>query len=162
MRTSGLFILCMTVIACDVSPVPIAPVGEAPFDSALLGVWHTLDPDSGEIESGSLTVLEFRAPEYYIELLEDNELSDIVRARGFITRIGNVTFMNADELTMKPRGYTFYRYSLAGDTLIVAAVSEASQKFTTSDELRAFMVRNLDTDSLYGESARFVRVKAED
>ena len=158
MRTSRLSIVCMTILAaCDVSPVPIAPLAEAPFDSALLGVWQAPNPES-QGDSGTITVLEFRAPEYYIEIPEGGGM-DVIRARGFITRIGGVSFMNADELTSKPRGYTFYRYSFAGDTLVVRSVSEASQKFTSSEELRAFLVSNLDTDSLYEDAVRFVRVK---
>jgi hypothetical protein len=159
MRTSRLCIVCMTVLAaCDVSPVPIAPLAEAPFDSALLGVWQAPNPDSPG-DSATIKVLEFRAPEYYIEIPSDGE-ADIIRARGFITRIGDVSFMNADELTGKPRGYTFYRYSLAGDTLVVRSVSEASQKFASSEDVRAFLVSNLDADSLYEDPVRLVRVKA--
>jgi hypothetical protein len=159
MRTSKLSIVCMTILAaCDVSPVPIAPLAEAPFDSALLGVWQAPNPDSPG-DSGTITVLEFRAPEYYIEVPSEGGALDIIRARGFITRIGDVSFMNADELTGKPRGYTFYRYSLAGDTLVVRSVSEASQKFESSEDLRAFLVSNLDADSLYEDPVRLMRVK---
>ena len=167
MRTSNLAIACIAIAgACNVSPVPIAPLAEAPFDSALLGVWEAPDADSYG-DTATMTILEYRTPEYYIEIVNEADLAsqgdfnlfDVVRARAFITRIGDVTFMNADELTGNPRGYTFYRYSIAGDTLIVTGVAEASQKFTSSQELRAFLASNLDTDSLYNDTVRFVKAK---
>lgn len=159
MRTASLSIACMAIVAaCNVSPVPIAPLTEAPFDTALIGVWEAPDPHSSG-DTMTMTVLEYRAPEYYIEILNEKDHSDIVRARGFISRIGDVTFMNADELTSKPRGYTFYRYSIAGDTLVVRGVAEASRKFTASEDLRDFLVGNLQSDSLYDDTARFVKVK---
>jgi len=160
MRTFLLVVTCTLLAgACHKSAVPIAPVSAAPFDSSVTGIWQELGPDSVV-----LSVFEFRAPEYFVELNTPAGRSPLdakeppFRARAFITRVGGSTFINIDELTGRPRAYSFYRFEVKGDTLVGYELNEAAHKFASSQELTAFLSAHLDDPSIYSEPVRFRRV----
>lgn len=144
---------------CNTSAVPIADVAAAPFDSTLVGIW------AGNIESAvpdTLIIYEFRRPEYYIEVVPQNDKEERMRTRGYISAIDATRFMNVKELSPKPAGYTFYSFDVRNDTLVVRMLSDASTKFTSSAELRGYLAANLKNAALYEEQTlRFWRVKLD-
>lgn len=150
---------CVVVVgACNTSPVPVGTVAEAPFDSALIGVW------AANIESpapDTMIIMEFSAPEYYVELIPSNKADNRARARAYISRVGDLLVMNARELSFKPAGYTFYEFSVRNDTLTVYALSDASTKFESSAELRAWLHANRKSSDFHdGKPVSFWRVRA--
>lgn len=144
---------------CNTSAVPIADVTAADFDSALVGVW------AGNIESAvpdTLIILEFRRPEYYIEVVPQDGKEERMRTRGFISVVDAARFMNVKELSPKPAGYTFYNFDVRNDTLVVRLLTDASTKFTSSADLRGYLEANLKSPALYEEQTlRFWRVKLD-
>lgn len=158
--------LAVLLCACEQSVVPIDTVAGAPFDSSLVGTWRQIDSVQTPGDNAAMTVLsvlEYRAPEYFIEVDDSAGISPLdhdprLRARAFITRVGGASFMNVEDLTSSPRSFTLYRYTMRSDTLSVRALTKAAHRFTTSADLRRFIITNMEADSLYEDSVRFTRV----
>ena len=160
MKSFNLVVLfAASVCACNQSVVPIDTLANAPADSAIVGVWESLDGDSTIV-----SVFEFRAPEYYVEINTVEGTSPlnwddpILRARAFITRLDGENFVNIDGLDGKPRGYALYRFELHGDTLIAVELAEEVHKFTTSRELQAHLHSHLRDPAIYKDTIRLRRV----
>lgn len=144
---------------CPTSPAPISNVAQAPFDQALVGKWAA----TGKNDDGdTLVVLEFRSPEYYVEYADPTPgkpAEPPFRGRAYISKIGGASIMNVQELSVGKSGYMFYRFRIAGDTLVVNGFKDAVYKFHSTAELRRYLARNVASGSLYDEDARFIRVR---
>jgi hypothetical protein len=159
MKTLSIVALCTWAgLGCQTSPVPLAAPSEFEFRPELLGAWESRDDATPD----TLFVIGFNSGEYYVELHTQLEGPVTWRARAFITRVAGADFMNVQELGMKPTGYLFYRFALAGDTLAVTTLKHWPDTVKTSEHARSLITESLASDTMYEDAARYVRLRMED
>lgn len=133
------------------SAIPLSPCDKALLDSRLAGTWIS-QPTETEQDRGTLIFYTFNEHEYVIDSSEEGESKhDIYRA--YITKVGDSTFLNVQELNPNTtqRLWYFVNYIFTGDALSLRLVDEKifTDKPTSSKSLYRFLKKNLNHKELY-------------
>ena len=152
--------LMLSLCGCYVSKVPMASSANSDLDPNLIGKWEKIvtEKDPTPVE---MLVLQFNDNEYYAEYRDANEL---LRFRAYIVRVGEVPFINVQNIEGDERSFIFVRYSVGEDgvlTLRELSNDFVKSEFETSEKLYDFIKNNLKEDQLYDETGRFKRTTAD-
>jgi hypothetical protein len=144
------------IVGCYQSPVPISTNAE-PFDAALGGTWAPVDGDSDDW----LAVLQFDNGYYYVEQPWDFVTADTtrLRARAYLTRVADATFVNVQDIQGEDRSYSFFRLAWHADSTISLTPLKSMPKFSSSEDLQRFLRVHLSDSSIYDEETRFTKVR---
>lgn len=151
---AGLILLLFTLLAgCPLSSdTPLSSPGSAAPDPALVGTWKITDPETGEVNQ--IRILVFNDHEM-VAVAPEPDSGKVSTMRVFPTRVGAQTFLNIQELGSDRPDWMFARYRFDNGELRMTIVDDElfkDRKFATSDELRAFVARNLADPRLYASS----------
>ena len=128
---------------------PLSDPATASPDPALVGTWRSVDPESAE--TTLLTILVFNSHEMVAVAPEpDRGRTSVMRL--FTTKVGAETFLNAQDVGSDDSSWFLANYRVEKDTLRMKIVDDGLFKdrtFGSSDELRAFVGRNLSNPRLY-------------
>lgn len=148
MLASGLILLMMTGCPYE-SPVPLGDACQSVIDPALPGTW--VIPASGRVHD-TLVFMKFSSHEYYIEDASAGRNSQpmVNRARGFVTVINGVKFLNFIELNDSAK-YLFFKYKVMNDRMVVWSPSDnfIKQEFSSEAEIVAYFIRNMEKDGFF-------------
>jgi hypothetical protein len=129
------------------SEFPLGSSAEAIADPELLGVWHTAADSE---ENFSLTMSRSGGAELLITADSPGEESESYMA--FVSAVGGEFFLNIQDAPETGQWY-FANYRLLGERLLLRLVDDVlfePQSFASPEDLRAFLLENLDNPGLYG------------
>jgi len=147
------------------SKVPLTSSENAQIDARLLGQWVGLESEPREVNGSSaenkhddqselqhIRLVRFNQREYVLTS-DDKEGCKVLRA--YITAIGEVTFINIQELD-EERTFLFCRYSFSDDDIltlefVAKGLFEKIDEMTDSDALYEFFKKNLDNPQFYSK-----------
>ncbi len=154
-------LLALAVTGCYESRVPMASGSNAALDPRLLGSWVRVTAGQG---ADSLLFLEFDSHQYYAAYRASGDPLPS-HFRVYLVAVGEAPFLNAQDIGQreaKKRTYFFFRYELAGDSLLtLRMVSDRllKPKPSTSKELTEFLRKNLTDPQLYEQPEKFRRLR---
>lgn len=153
---SSLLVLCVISSACYESPVPISTQA-VPYDHALVGTWQ-----SAEDTDDRMSVLQFDNGYYYVEMPWELGAADTtrLRARAYLSNVDGTEFVNVQDIQGEDRAYTFFRLTRHPDNSISLVPLKDLPKFTTSDQLEAYLRSHLRDRAIYDNEARFTKVSS--
>lgn len=161
---AGLWLLLLAA-GCYTSPVPIAPLDEAPRVVGISGEWLEVDTsqDPGEAPTHVTIATSDDVLFSIVAASSDPTQTDTLRFEGFATRLGEDVFGNLKVVGEKIDQYLLIRFVvLDPDSVRVELVSDAlmTQNPATSDALRMFLLSHAGNPELFEEEVTyFVRVK---
>jgi hypothetical protein len=148
-----LFLGLAVLAGCPLSSdTPLSDPAAAQPDPGLVGTWKSTDPETGEVNE--IKILAFNEHEM-VAVAPESDAGKVSAMRLFPTRIGTETFLNIQELGSGDHGWVFARYRIDNDRLRMTIVDDElfrDRRFASSDELRAFVARNLGDPRLYASN----------
>ncbi len=152
--------LCLGVLGCYDSAVPLSGDKGTSFDQRLVRNWVQV-PEEGKKTEYNLAVYRFHDNDYFVIWSKEGKSKYTVFTRGFITDINGAKFMNIQDITseeVKDRNYCFFRYEIDEQgNLVVQYIDKDSSlleddEFTTSKQLNEFVKKNKDNEKLYNKT----------
>jgi len=144
----GLILIILTGCPYE-SSVPLGDACKSVVDPALLGTW--VIPASGRVRD-TLVFLKFNDHEYYIEDASTgrNGPPIVNRARGFVTTLEGMNFLNFIELTDSAK-YFFFKYRMTNDRMVIWSPSDdfIKQEFGSEAEIVRFFRQNMERDGFF-------------
>lgn len=142
LQFSVLVTLMLVLTACPYSSEnPIDAKASVKIDDKLLGQWE--NKSSSDYLYTVSKVDDFN---YKIEK-KSNSSGDITTYKGFISTIDGTKFMNIyEETTSETKTYYFYKIEIStsgGKATFVPVTENITEKFTSSDELKAFFKKHM-------------------
>ena len=146
--------VAMVLCGCPlVSEHPLSDPTTAVIDEALLGVWKTQDPESGEWRQLTFQSLD----EHGLVAFTPADKADAVDSfRVFTTEMDGVRFLNIRELGTGTSGWYFLRYVIDGRKLVLTLIDDGlfqDRIFTGSADLYEFVHQNISDPRLYASKS---------
>ncbi len=142
------------------SKIPIGKLSTAKIDYRLVATW---EKDMGELpisESEFIEFVPFNDREYVVCTPEPGGVN---LARAFIVKIGNLSFLNIQDLSDSEKNYVFCRYEISekGELILDFVTDTLFEKIKprSSRKLNKFIKKNLNNPKLFDMEMRFVLTK---
>lgn len=152
-RLSALICCSLLLFGCPYeSKVPISKP-KFPPDNSLIGKWVEKGQNKEEY------TVSIDGYEYKIEGKEIKS-GNTENYKGFITEVKGVRFFNIYEKGADEISYALYKIETGNNTITLKGISEKiTDKFTTSNDLKAFIEKNMGSATFYDpkEEMTFVR-----
>lgn len=137
-------------------------------DIALLGRWEDATGSTSFSSEKPVYVVTKKSDYVYaIETTsydlnsETNEYEkNVTYYEGHVSLINDTKFLNVKQISSEIEGDSYYIYKMevAGNNCILSEVSSCiEKKFSSSSELKAFLLKNIDNELLFSGSATFFR-----
>lgn len=164
-----LFIIAIATTGCPYQSVQPVDVPNVKVDIALLGRWEDATGSTSFGSEKAVYVVTKKSEYIYgIETTsydlnpETNEYDKSVTVyEGHVSLINDSKFLNVKQVSPMQDGevlYYIYKMEVAGNNCILSEVSSCiDKKFSTSSELKGFLLKNLDNELLFSGSATFFR-----
>lgn len=139
---------------------PLSNPSDSVIDTNYIGFWESIDKTSAQAFSG-VNINAFNEHEYFIEMMMKAKSGLMLQNfRAFSTTINNQKFLSIQEIGSKPT-FNFYKYSLANDTLKVAAISDnvLKKQLNNKEELISFIQKNINDSNFFVEEQTFIKKK---
>jgi len=164
-----LIIIALTTTGCPYQSTQPVDAPSVKVDIALLGRWEdATGSTSFNTEKPVYVVTKKSEYVYAIETtsfdfnVETNEYDkNVTFYEGHVSLINDTKFLNVKQISPMQEGdaqYYIYKMEVAGNNCILSEVSSCIDKtFSSSAELKAFLLKNLDNELLFSGSATFFR-----
>jgi len=151
--TALLFLAVSLLAGCPlVSDTPLSDPRSAVTDPGLIGTWRAVDPETGEAH---VLRIERFDEHGMVGVAQEADPQKTSIMRLFPTRVGPEAFLSIQELGHEATGWYLARYRLENGALRLKLVDDElfkDRRFSSSDELRAFVARNLADPRLYASA----------
>ncbi len=131
------------------SKLPLDSADKGKVDKALVGKWEEKESED------YIWKCEIEGNQYHItkKSTEDAEAEPTIYT-GFLTDVNGVQFLNVSEQTYdSDKMYMLYRMEMKGDDRVKfrAVTDNITEEFTTSEELKAFVKKNMELTFFYNK-----------
>ncbi len=158
----GLFVLfAFTIIftGCPYqSTIPIDDTPEISVDSKLIGNWGTSNTSYYKVSKKSNYLYSI----IYVEL-DSNGIEEISsKYEGYLSKIGNVTYLNLKDLdeTNSEGKYYIYKFEFENGNIILTGVTPyIKEDFSDSKELKKFFKKNQDNSYFFMDPVEYRKIR---
>lgn len=152
----GLLCSCLVLWGCPLNTeVPISQQA-VPVDSRIIGKYVTI-PTADDYE---YIISKASATEYKIEK-KSVKTEDVTVYKAFLSEVNNVKFLNLYENGSTTPTYYIFKLNINADKTVdlVGLTDNIREKFKTSDELKAFIAKNMDLSFFYDKDESHYKKK---
>lgn len=154
MRTVNIAVLAgalsMVLMGCPYeSKLPLDTADKSKPDKALEGKWEEKE-STDYTWSCKMDGNQYRIEKKSIESSEDEPTIYF----GWLTQVGDAQFLNVYEQSYDDKSYMLYKYEKKGDGERVkfkAVTDNITEEFTTSEDLKAFVKKNMELTFFYNK-----------
>ena len=150
----------LLLFGCHDAPVPLGPAEDATTMESLEGHWEPV-PGQTSDELVSLRITPFNEHEYYLEYWSQDKVAqfpEILRMRGYITRVGDVPFANIQFIEDEDDDYLIVQFEMSDDQILgMRFVNESMDHIETSEALYDFVRTLWDSGAMEEEEVAYFR-----
>lgn len=158
----GLFVLFAFTILFSGCPyqstIPIDDTPEISVDSKLIGNWGTSNTSYYKVSEKSNYLYSI----IYVDV-DSNGIEEISsKYEGFLSKIGNVTYLNLKDLDMSngEDKYYIYKFEFEDESIILTGVTPyIKENFSNSKELKKFFQENQENSYFFMDPVEYRKIR---
>lgn len=154
-----LFVFTILFTGCPYkSNFPIDENPEITVDSKLIGKWGTSSSSYYKVSKKSNYLYSI----IYVTL-DSNDVEEISdKYEGFLSKVGNVTYLNLRDLDASSGEgeYYLYKFEFKDDVITLTGVTPyIKEEFSNSQELKKFFKKNQDNSYFFTDPVEYNRIR---